>query len=89
MFIRIQAAVGSKKASRKKTIGNGFLFVRIKAAVGLKTVSEKKTTGNAFLFVRIKAAVGLKTFSKRNQVISHHITPHHGNSNMVTHFTSH
>ena len=42
MFVRIQAAVGSKKVSGKKTIGNGFLFVRIKAAVGLKTVSEKK-----------------------------------------------
>ena len=88
MFVRIQAAVGSKKVFGKKTIGNGFLFVRIKAAVGLKTVSEKKS-GNAFLFVRIKAAVGLKTFSKRNQVTSHYITPHHGNSNMVTHLTSH
>ena len=88
MFVRIQAAVGSKKVSGEKTIGNRFLFVSIKAAVGLKTVSEKKI-GNAFLFVTIKAAVGLKTFSKRNQVTSHHITPHHGNSNMVTHFTSH
>ena len=42
MFVRIQAAVGSKKVSRKKTIGNEFSLVRIKAAVGLKTVSEKK-----------------------------------------------
>ena len=89
MFVRMQAAVGSKKVSEKKTIENGFWFVRIKAAVGLKTVSEKKTVGNAFLFVTIKAAVGLKTFSKRNQVTSHHIRPHHGNSNMVTYFTSH
>ena len=42
MFVRIQAAVGSKKISGKKTIGNLLLFVRIKAAVGWKTVSEKK-----------------------------------------------
>ena len=42
MFVRIQAAVGSKKVSGKKTIGNGFLFVRIKAAVRLKKVPEKK-----------------------------------------------
>ena len=88
MFLRIQAAVSLKTFPDRKQLEMDFCWLD-KSCSGFENGFGKKIIGNSFLFFGIKAAVGLKTFLKRNEVTSHHITPHHGKSKMFTHFTSH